>query len=182
MFIRVRLCPGATKPQEAVAVVREFAAATRAGGEVTSVDPRAAPKHTAFFFLRPQAFGPLPDVPRHVETPIRADPVGVHPYRRCLARPSLRCVAPRRVELIAPRIFPLYASCRVPRGRTFPFLLRGQPESRSAPPAEKARFMPVYIQRRLVVRIGVFVAQLLVPRNHALELPVGDRIAVQVEA
>src|ERR1039457_6907256 len=121
-----------------------------AGSVLMVVEPRAAPNHTVLFFLRPQAVGPLPDVPRHVETPIRADPVGVHPHRRCLVRPSFPCVAPRRDELIAPRIFPLYASCRVPRGRTFPFLFRGQPESRSPPPAEKARLIPVHPQRRLV--------------------------------
>ena len=63
---RVILCPGATKPHVVVAVPRVYEVAKRAGGAATMVAPRAAPKHTVFFLLRPQAVGPFPDIPGHV--------------------------------------------------------------------------------------------------------------------
>ena len=64
----------------------------------------------------------------------------------------------------------------------FPFLLGGQSEGGSAPAAEEAGLIPVDVDHRLIVGIRVFAPQLLVSRDHALVVAIGDEIPVQVEA
>src|SRR3954469_1521339 len=62
--------PGATKPDVVDTVLREVVVTIRAGGVVMEVDPRAAPPHPPLLLSRPKARGPLPNISRHVLTPV----------------------------------------------------------------------------------------------------------------
>src|ERR1039458_1483199 len=108
------------------AVDREFDDAIRAGGVVTILEPRAAPKHTVFVAFSPVALRPLPHVASHV---LRAIGRKSHPcILACLRRtlvPALLRVTPLLGELLSPRIA---APINPPRA-LLPLLLAREPAS-----------------------------------------------------
>src|ERR1022692_1670261 len=162
---RVTLCPGATKPHDVEAVVRASDVAIRAGGEVTNVAPRAAPKHTVFFFLQPQAVGPFPDIPRHLLRAIRRPPrLSVLAHLRSALDPALGRVTPLLRELLAPRIAP---AIDAPRG-LLPLLFRGEPFA--GPFGIGCRAVPTHKDYRVILIPSLHREPALAPGNSALFL------------
>src|ERR1022692_3458275 len=162
---RVTLCPGATKPHEAAAEVRVNEVAKRAGGVVTIEVPRAAPKHTVFFFLQPQAVGPFPDVARHLLRAIGRSPrFSVLTHLRSALDPALGRVTPLLRELLAPRIAP---AIDAPRG-LLPLLFRGEPFA--GPFGIGCRAVPTHKDYRMIPIPSLHREPALAPGNSALFL------------
>src|ERR1035441_5591310 len=128
------------------AVDREFDDAIRAGGVVTILEPRAAPKHTVFVAFSPVALRPLPHIASHVLRAIgrKSHPCILACLRRTLA-PALLRVTPLLRELFSPRITaPIHAA----RG-LFPLLLAWQPFA--GPFGIGRGAVPTHIDHRMIL-------------------------------